>query len=285
MTIGHISDTARWVAFYRAMESERPDALFRDPFARRLAGAEGERIVQELPSGRDTAWAMIVRTAIIDRLLRDAVRDGAVDLVVNLAAGLDARPWRMELPAGLRWVDMDLPDILDYKLETLADVAPVCAYEARRVDLTDPEARRRALSEVTRGSRSPLVVTEGLLVYLAPDQVTSLATDLHAVRELRSWIIDIASPWLLQWMRRKWGKQTDLGNATLRFAPEEGPAFFEPLGWREAAYYSHWEEGHRLGREARMAWLWRILGRLASRKRREEMRRIAGVVVLERTEG
>jgi O-methyltransferase involved in polyketide biosynthesis len=39
MTIEHISDTARWVAFYRAMETERPDAIFRDPFARQLAGA------------------------------------------------------------------------------------------------------------------------------------------------------------------------------------------------------------------------------------------------------
>ena len=40
----HISDTAHWVAFYRALESERPDALFHDPFARRLAGVRGARI-------------------------------------------------------------------------------------------------------------------------------------------------------------------------------------------------------------------------------------------------
>src|SRR2546422_199488 len=43
--ITHVSDTARWVALYRAMESERPDALFRDPYARRLAGERGERPV------------------------------------------------------------------------------------------------------------------------------------------------------------------------------------------------------------------------------------------------
>ena len=44
--IRNVSDTARWVAFYRAMESERPDAVFRDPFARRLAGERGEAIVR-----------------------------------------------------------------------------------------------------------------------------------------------------------------------------------------------------------------------------------------------
>ena len=58
--IEHISDTARWIATYRAMESERPDALFRDPFARRLGGARGEEIVATLPSGRQSAWALIV---------------------------------------------------------------------------------------------------------------------------------------------------------------------------------------------------------------------------------
>jgi O-methyltransferase involved in polyketide biosynthesis len=46
--IRNISDTANWAAVYRARESERPDALFRDPFARRLAGELGERIFETL---------------------------------------------------------------------------------------------------------------------------------------------------------------------------------------------------------------------------------------------
>ena len=64
--ITHVSDTARWVAIYRAMESERPDALFRDPYARRLAGPRGEEIVRAMPHGRAMAWPMIVRTAVMD---------------------------------------------------------------------------------------------------------------------------------------------------------------------------------------------------------------------------
>ena len=68
--ISNVSDTARWVAFYRAMETERPDALFRDPFARRLAGAQGEAIVRSLPKGRSMAWPMIVRTAVMDEIIR-----------------------------------------------------------------------------------------------------------------------------------------------------------------------------------------------------------------------
>ena len=50
-TIRDISDTAIWAAIYRARETERPKALFRDPFAKRLTGERGERIaaLDEVP--------------------------------------------------------------------------------------------------------------------------------------------------------------------------------------------------------------------------------------------
>src|SRR5207237_9946769 len=59
MAIKNVSDTAKWVAEYRAMETDRPDAIFRDPYARRLAGPEGAEIVASLPRGKATAWPMI----------------------------------------------------------------------------------------------------------------------------------------------------------------------------------------------------------------------------------
>jgi O-methyltransferase involved in polyketide biosynthesis len=48
-TITHVSDTARWTALYRATESARPDALFHDPLAERLAGEQGRTIVANVP--------------------------------------------------------------------------------------------------------------------------------------------------------------------------------------------------------------------------------------------
>ncbi len=88
--IRNISDTARSVAFYRALESERVDALFRDPFARRLAGARGEEIAAAMPTGQRHTWPYPVRTYLFDQFITEQVQQGA-DLVVNLAAGLDAR--------------------------------------------------------------------------------------------------------------------------------------------------------------------------------------------------
>ena len=111
MTIEHVSDTARWVAVYRAMETERPDAIFKDPFARRLAGDRGQAIVDGMKQGRSMAWAMITRTASFDEMILDIIKRENVDLVVNLACGLDARAWRLDVPRDLHWVDVDFPVI------------------------------------------------------------------------------------------------------------------------------------------------------------------------------
>ena len=281
--IRNVSDTARWVAVYRAMETQRPDALFRDPFAAKLAGSKGEAIVDDLPRGRQMAWAMIVRTQVFDEVILDRIRTGGVDLVLNLAAGLDARPWRLtQLPPALRWVDVDLPGILDYKLEALAGEKTVCHYDAVRLDLTDSSKRAALFEKLGGESARVLVVTEGLLIYLTPEHVAELARDLHVPPAFQWWLIDLINPRLLKMIQRSWGSRLEQGNAPFKFAPAEGTRFFEPLGWREVEYRSALEEGHRLKREMRGAWLWRLLGKLASKKGRAEARRMSGSVLLER---
>lgn len=283
MPIEHVSDTARWVAYYRAMETERPDALFRDPFARALAGAQGEQIVNALPRGRATAWAMITRTAVFDEIILDVVRQRDVELVLNLAAGLDARPWRLPLPPSLRWVDVDLPGTLEYKASVIGDAKPACRYEAAPANLVDPAERGAVFSRVAADTELALVVTEGLLIYLTDEQVAGLARELHAHAPFRWWLIDLVSPRLIEILKRSWGSALDRGNAPFRFAPPNGTEFFRDLGWREVTFRSALEEAHRLGREMPMMWLWRLLGRLSSPARREETRRMSGFVLLERT--
>ena len=267
MPIDNISDTARWVAVYRAMESERPDAIFRDPWAARLAGEKGTAITDSMKRGRQMAWAIIVRTAAFDEIIMARVHAGA-DLVVNLAAGLDARPWRLPLPAALRWVDVDLPDILRYKTETIGGAPPACHYEAVSADLTNAAARRALFARLGAGSRDVLVVTEGLLVYLTAEQVADLASDLHATASFRWWLIDLANPALLRAMTRTWGRSMQAGNAPFLFAPADGTSFFARVGWREVEYRSSLDEAKRLGRGMPFLWLLRFLGRFTTRARR-----------------
>jgi methyltransferase (TIGR00027 family) len=282
MAIENVSDTARWVAVYRAMESARPDALFRDPYADRLAGERGHQILASMKQGRTYAWPMIVRTAIFDEIILEAVRTRQADLVVNLAAGLDARPWRLPLPPELHWVDVDLPGILNYKTEMLRDEKPVCRYEAVTLDLRDAEARQALFARLGAGSKRAIVVTEGLLIYLDPEQVAALATDLHAQPSFQEWLIDLASPQLLKRMSRTWGKSLAEGGAPFKFAPAEGTDFFRPYGWREAVFRSTWEEAQRLNRTMKGAWLWNLLGRLMPKEKKDKFRRFSGYVLLER---
>ncbi len=281
--VENISDTARWVAAYRAMETERPDAHFRDPYARLLAGDEGERILDTMRSGRSSAWAFVVRTCVFDELLRRSIGEGGVDTVLNLAAGLDARPWRLALPPSLRWIEVDLPGILSYKQQKLGDARPVCGLESVRLDLSDLRARRELFARVGASAKNVLVLTEGLLVYLTPEQVGELASDLHAQPSFRRWVIDIVSPDLLKWLQKSYGRALADAGAPLRFAPAEGSRFYEAFGWKTAEFHSTFEEGRRLKREMKGAWLFRLLMRFAPAARRETLHRMGGIVLLERT--
>jgi hypothetical protein len=99
----------------------------------------------------------------------------------------------------------------------------------------------------------------------------------------RLWLIDIASPRLKRMLDRRVGRHVGAANAPFRFAPAEGTGFFAPHGWREREFRSTLEEGVRLDRKPRMAWLFSLLSRLGSPAKREEMRRMGGIVLLERS--
>lgn len=257
-SIRSISDTAHWAAVYRARESDRPDALFRDPLARRLSGERGEQIATTLSFGDRQTWTWTVRTYLFDQFITEQIDEG-VDMVVNLAAGLDARPYRMDLPASLKWVEVDLPGILDYKEEVLEDETPVCALERIRLDLADISARRETFERLGREAERVLTLAEGLVVYLTADEVRSLARDLATPPGFRRWALDLASPGLLRMLQKKMGSKLSEGGAELKFGPEEGPDFFAPHGWKPVDVRSFLKTAARLKRLPLWMWLLALL--------------------------
>jgi methyltransferase (TIGR00027 family) len=229
-TVRHVSDTARWVAYFRARETERPDALFRDPYAARLAGELGFTLANTLAEGNKHEWAWVARTYLFDQFLARAIQAGA-DLVLNLAAGLDARPYRMDLPASLKWVEVDFPEIIAYKEEILASDKPRCQMERVALDLSDEQGRARLFAKLNSSGRNIVVASEGLLIYFSAEDVASLAKSLAVEEHFRNWIIDLASPGQLKLMQRTTGKQLSEGGAAFKFGPVEGANFFVPHGW------------------------------------------------------
>lgn len=280
--IANVSDTALWVAYYRRLESERSDRIFNDPFAKMLAGEKGEAIVNAMPRGRQMAWAMIVRTKIFDEVVLELVAKEGVDLVINLAAGLDARPWRLDLPASLRWVDVDFPDMVEYKTSRLREHAPKCRYEAVATDLSDAATRPAVFARIAADATRILVLAEGLLIYLSPDQVAALSRDLAAIPAARWWLIDLANAQLLKWMTKSWARHGSMGTAQFQFAPAEGSAFFEPHGWTEKTFYSSMDAADRLKRNMPGAWFWKFVARFYPKRIRDSFKRFSGYVLLQR---
>lgn len=272
-----IADTARWVAMYRATESARPDAHFKDPYARLLAGPQGEDILRDLPKPmRNAAWSVIARTVQVDRYILAEIAAGT-RMVINLAAGLDTRPYRLQLPPDLLWIEVDQVELLAEKSELLKDAVPGCRLERVAQDLTNEAERHALFSRLNAEGRRALIVTEGLIMYLPEPAVASLARELASHSNFHRWATDVISPRLLQLIDASWGKVLRAGNSPMQFAPET-PRWFESLGWRVIECRSSLVEAGRL---KRLPWLMRLFARLPGADRFQPKRPWSGCCLLE----
>ncbi|WP_433623983.1 class I SAM-dependent methyltransferase [Nocardia sp. CA-120079] len=225
--VTNVSDTARWVAAFRAAESARPDALFHDPLADRVAGERGRAIAAHTPRLMLNGWSLVARTKLVDDLVLKTIAEGC-DRVVNMAAGMDTRPYRLDLPSEFSWIEADLPELVAEKNELLDGESPRCAFSRAPVDLADPEARRQFLDEALEGAQRALVLTEGLVYYLGEDDVTSLAAALIRP-EIAWWALDVNNQAVVKRMRKATAEL--LANAPWKFGPVDPLRFFADLGW------------------------------------------------------
>ena len=265
------------------MEGQRQDALFHDPLAGVLAGEHGRKIADHMPMSFWTRWSVVLRTCIIDDYIRAAIKAG-VDTVLNLGAGLDTRPYRMDLPASVLWIEADYPHVIEFKEERLVNERPRCRLERVKVDLEDAAARRAMLASVDPRAGSLLVLTEGVVPYLSEDDVTALADDLRAMAHVRCWVLDYFSFEASRYRRRN-PMMRRLSKAPMKFAPKDWWGFFEVHGWRRTEIRYYMEEAQRRNRPLDMPlWmklLFRIRGIFLSKQRREAFQKLAGYAVLE----
>jgi methyltransferase (TIGR00027 family) len=284
--IENVSDTAFWVAYYRGLETRRRDALFRDPLAEVLAGEQGKKIAQTMPMQFMTEWVIAIRTRLIDELIRKAVEEG-VDTVLNLGAGLDTRPYRMELPGSLAWIEADYPRMIEYKESRLAKETPRVRLERVKIDLANVAERQGFLAKIDARARKALILTEGLVPYLSVEAAGALADALRAMQHISFWIVDYLSPEVMRF-RERGGISKKTLNAPFQFKPADWFGFFREHGWqaKEIRYLA--EEGERLKRSPRFPLGLKIAIRvrrlLASKERRERFKKVAGYALLEPVE-
>jgi methyltransferase (TIGR00027 family) len=275
--INNVSDTALWIAAFRALESERPDAAFKDTLARKLAGEKGFQMVEATPIKSHMAYAMTTRTTGIDKLINETIERG-IDTVINLGAGLDTRPYRMPLPVNLRWVEVDFPHMIEYKSRLLANDVPACHLQRIAADLSNDAERKALFAKLGAETRRALIITEGVVGYLTNEQGARLSKDIFAVPNFQYWIMDYNGG--LRRHRRTSVLKKMLTNAPLQFDVDDPISFFTNHGWKVHDNIYLLDEGDRIGRKMpTLKFPYNIIVKLFPKKAREIGNKTYGYVL------
>ncbi len=193
-----VGATATMVAAARALASNETNPIIKDPFAAPLVRAVGLDFFRRLVDGdivpseayesseKDMALetdSIAVRTRFFDDFFLNAARDGVRQSVI-LAAGLDARAYRLAWPPGSVVYEVDQPKVVEFKTTAMDNLGATPAAHRRTVsiDLRDdwPEALRRSGFDVAKPTAWS---AEGLLMYLPPeaqDRLFDNITELSA---------------------------------------------------------------------------------------------------------
>ena len=283
MEIKDVSDTATWVAHYRALENERTDALFRDPYAKALVGDRGAAIANVMKrTAPFTQWTVVIRTATIDRMIQSVIATDHIDMVVNLGAGLDTRPYRLAIPASVKWIEVDYPHIIEHKAKTLANEKPLVQLERVALDLADREKRQALFARLNDLSQNILVITEGVILYLDEKSVGELADDLHATPSFRFWIAEYLAAHTYAVISTA-NRKTELKNSPFKFMPKDWFGFFSNHGWKKRDVHFLPDEAKRFNRPPPIPLLGRLfLQYLAPRFIAEKFMKMSAYVVFDK---
>lgn len=175
-----VAGTGLLVAAIRARESRRDDRLFTDPFAEKLAGEAGQRHLDAAvaAAGDQSTVQIVVRTRFWDEALLRATAN--VSQVVILAAGMDARAYRLDWPDGVTVYELDQPAVIEGKNRLLDGDTPTCRRMAVGVDLADDWPAALVASGFDAGAPAVWLI-EGLLQYLDESEVRALFVRVDAL--------------------------------------------------------------------------------------------------------
>lgn len=279
--VEHVSDTSFWVAYYRAIESERSDSLFKDPYASILVGdhAPGiEKMRSEVTKW--TQWTVVMRTYIVDQMIRHLIEKG-VTTFLNVGAGLDSRPYRMKLDPDILWIEMDFPQVIEHKGKRLQRFSTSCKLESIGLDLSNRDLRRSELEKIASQYPNIAVLTEGVLPYLTEEQVSELSEDLVRYSSFKYWICEYISSKSYRYLKDP-KRMKVLKNAPFQFYPEDWMGFFQERGWNlvDSQYYT--EVSEKFGRPIPMPKFFKILALIMGKKWAEPFKRMSGFLLWER---
>ncbi len=256
-----VSQTALWTAWVREQEGKKARPLLEDPLASHLLRDQDRAFAASLEKKARAADAIVLRHAWMDQeLFRLVVTEGS-RAVMEMGCGLSTRPWRIAWPGNLHWVDGDDGALLALKQERMGDVTPRCIYRALPIDLRSPEALAEQARQVARlnrdagASAGPVFVLEGVLPYLAEDEVRSLLRALRTAAPGCFVVCDVVSPWFISRVGAGVGRATGEVGAPLQFSTADPARFFAGEGYTSLRTVSLVDAGRASGRWPLLKWL------------------------------
>lgn len=278
--INDVTDTAFWVALYRANELKRSHPLFTDHLAQKLIDQKAEAISKSLNEiSRHAEFNVVMRTLVIDRFILNLIENKKIDCVINLGAGLDTRPYRLRLPSEFKWIEVDHAKIISYKEQKLESETPVCSLQRISLDLSKDTERRELFCKLNQQCQSAVILTEGVLPYLTEQQVSLLSEDIRAQSHFRYWIADYLSAHIYKYFRSK-QRLEKMKNAPFQFFPSDWLGFFEKHSWKilDLQYLSR--VGLDVGRKPPAPWWVSIIKLFMSEASKKKFLEMSGYMLM-----
>jgi methyltransferase (TIGR00027 family) len=256
-----VGATATMVAASRALASQGPEPLLDDQFAEPLVRAVGHDFFTRMVDGeidlsqddfpfteRQRREQIAVRTRFFDNFFLDAAGAGIRQAVI-LAAGLDARAYRLPWPAGTVVFEVDQPEVIAFKTKTLAELGATPTADRRAVGIDLREDWPAALRSSFFDTAAPTAwIAEGLLVYLPPhaqdrllDNVTALSAPGSRIATENmadmSWFTDErARAWRGRWRRE--GLDLDVADLVWDGPRNQATEYLTSKGWHVTSHTS-----------------------------------------------
>ncbi|UMB69373.1 class I SAM-dependent methyltransferase [Mycobacterium paraterrae] len=257
-----VGATATMVAAARAVATKADNPLINDQYAEPLVRAVGVDFLTRWAAGdldiaevdsEDSTWklqqmpdAMAVRTRFFDAFFADATQAGIRQAVI-LASGLDARAYRLDWPAGMTVFEVDQPEVIAFKTQTLSELGANPTTDRRAVAIDLRNDWPTALAEAGFDKSQPTAwIAEGLLGYLPPEAQDRLLDNISELSADGSRLATEAIPdasgvdeeKVRETMRKatdKWrahGFDLDFDELGYQGERNDVAAYMDGLGWR-----------------------------------------------------
>ncbi len=192
-----VGATATMVAAARAVATKAENPVIHDQYAEPLVRAVGVDFLTRWASGElnvadvdaeNATWklqqmpdAMAARTRFFDAFFAEATKAGIRQAVI-LASGLDARAYRLNWPADTTVFEVDQPEVIAFKTQTLSELGARPTADRRTVAIDLRYDWPAALIEAGFDRTRPTAwIAEGLLGYLPPEAQDSLLDNISTL--------------------------------------------------------------------------------------------------------